>query len=957
MNLPPTSDPSVKKFFIIDSMAMLFRFFYALGGEKNTFKNSKGQPTSALFGVAKFLTQVALDTKPDYLVATSDSKHPTFRHELYPEYKAHRKDMPELLQRQIEGYFRLLDNFKIKLFKQNGFEADDIIGSLVQKFASPQCHCYIVSGDKDFCQLVSEHVFLLNPFQKSFELLGPREVHDKYQLSPDQFIDYLALIGDDSDNIPGCHGIGKVGALKLLQEYKTLDGIYANLEGIRNARTRNALTTHREITYLSKKLATIKTDAPIPPNSLEDFKMSPYHEVFVGGLEEQYAELEFSSLLNVSQQQKKALATEEHPMASPGSVGQPESFSPSSSQNPMANGTRGDRDAQPNTHGQQNQYKLVVDGLSLDMMCEDLATAQELVIDTETTGLSIIGDTPIGICLSRSPGTGYYVPLVPEHTPLNPAVIVARLKPLFESHVPKIGHHLKFDLQMLAQVGLDVKGPFYDTMVMDWLLRPGLGGHSLDDCCERYFQFKKIPTEEIFALTKTSRIGSGTATVKVPLRKLADYGCEDADYTLRLFHYLRSEVNRLGLTDALERVEMPMIPILGKMERHGIAIDRPILSDLSRHLDQLIEERAQQIFTLVGSEFNINSPKQLGEILFERLKIHDELGIKKIKKTKTGYSTDESVLTSLKAHPLPRLLLEYRTVSKLKNTYVDALPKLIHPKTQKVHTTFHQTGTATGRLSSTEPNLQNIPIRSALGQDIRRAFVPSVPGWILISADYSQVELRILAHLAGEEALIAAFRSGEDVHKTTASKIFGVAPSEVDASMRAKAKAINFGIIYGMGPRRLSQETGVPLQQASQFIKKYFESYPGIKGFVDKTIEFSKTHHYVKTITGRRRPIDRNLSPEAMRGNLDNIAVNTPIQGSAADLIKIAMGLIDQEVKAHGLKARMLLQVHDELVFEAPSEERETLTELIIRSMTQAMSLEVPLEVNVGYGPNWLEAH
>jgi DNA polymerase-1 len=940
-------------------MAMLFRFFYALGGEKNTFKNSKGQPTSALFGTAKFLTQVALETKPDYLVATSDSKHPTFRHELYPEYKAHRKDMPELLQRQIQEYFRLLDNFKIKLFKQDGFEADDIIGSLVQKFASPQCHCYIISGDKDFCQLVNEHVFLLNPFQKSFELLGPQEVRQKYQLSPDQFIDYLALIGDDSDNIPGCHGIGKVGALKLLQEYGTLDGIYQNLDEIRNARTRNALTTHRELTYLSKKLATIKTDATITSDSLDDFVMRPYHEVFVGGLEEQYAELEFSSLLNASQNLKKNSDRADMPSTLHGAHESLDRDYDSQSKSPdSATVLESHRSPGPSST-RSHHYKLVVDGISLDLMCEDLASAEELVIDTETTGLSIIGDMPIGICLSRTPGTGYYVPLIPEHTPLNPSVILTRLRPLLLGQALKIGHHLKFDLQMLAQVGLEVQGPFYDTMIMDWLLRPGLGGHGLDDCCYRYFQFKKIPTEEIFALTKTPRGGSssGTATVKVSLEKLAEYGCEDADYTLRLFHYLQGEIERLGLRDALERVEMPVLPILGKMERHGIAIDRHTLSELSHHLDQLIEKRAQEIFTLVGSEFNINSPKQLGEILFERLKIHEELGIKKIKKTKTGYSTDESVLTSLKAHPLPRLLLEYRTVSKLKNTYVDALPKLIHPKTQKVHTTFHQTGTATGRLSSTEPNLQNIPIRSALGQDIRRAFIPSEPGWILISADYSQVELRILAHLAGEEALIAAFRSGEDVHKTTASKIFGVPPSEVDQSMRAKAKAINFGIIYGMGPRRLSQETGVPLQQASQFIKKYFESYPGIKSFVDKTIEFSKTHHYVKTISGRRRPIDRNLSPEALRGNLDNIAVNTPIQGSAADLIKIAMSMIDRGMKDHQLKARLLLQVHDELVFEAPPEEQKTLTELITRSMTQAMSLEVPLEVNVGYGPNWLEAH
>ncbi len=908
-------------------MAMVFRFFHAFGGEQRPFQSSKGFPTGAVYGMAKLLNRIITEMRPDFLVATTDSKEPTFRHEMYPPYKANRKEMPPLIAKQLPEFFKLLSGFQIKMIQQSGLEADDLIGSLVRKFASSDCHCYIISGDKDFCQLVNDQVFLLNPFQKGDEILDIDQVKSKYQINPDQFVDYLALIGDDSDNIPGCHGIGKVGAVKLLQEFATLDGIYENLEKIHNKKSKEALIKSHELTYLSQKLATIKTDAPLPFDKLDDFKAITPDQINHPRLVDQYIELEFQSILRDIKAQ------------------------------PIQESLKSEEISAPKVMLSDDlHYKLVIDTTDLESLCLRLIQAPLIAVDTETTGLSPINDQPIGICLADGPGQAFYIPLLPEHTKIPQDQLRSMVSTVLQASNTKVGHNLKFDLQMLSAWGLSLAGPLMDTMVMDWLLTPGAGGHGLDACCERHLQFKKTPTSSIFDLEEKAT--SHGATLKVPLETLSHYGCEDADYTLRLFHHLLPLIKDQDLTYALEKVEMPMVPILAQMERYGIAIDEAMLSTLSKHLDQLAEERAQEVYQLAGLTFNINSPKQLAEVIFEKLKIHEQLGIQKLKKTKSGYSTDESVLTRLKAHPLPKLILEYRTVTKLKNTYVDALPKLIQEKTHCIHTTYHQTGTATGRLSSSDPNLQNIPIRSSLGQEIRRAFKPSIAGWILVSADYSQVELRILAHLAHETALIEAFRKGEDIHKTTAAKIFGVAPDQVDGSMRSKAKAINFGIIYGMGPMRLAQETGVSMGQAVNFIKKYFESYPGIKIFVDETIQFSKQHHYVKTITGRRRAIDWGQERPGRQGpNLDNIAINSPIQGSAADLIKLAMGRVAYELKEQRLKARMLLQVHDELVFETPPGELETLVSLIQKAMTQAISLDVPLEVNIGHGPNWLEAH
>jgi DNA polymerase-1 len=913
-----------KRIFIVDTMAMAFRSFHAFG--TNQLRNSKGIPTSVVFSSLNFILKLIEDQKPDYLVFASDLKEKTFRHELYDAYKANRSVMPEEMLAQIPYLYEMIDILGAKMLKVPGLEADDLIGSMAVKYAEQGLKCFIVSGDKDFMQLINDNILLFSPQKGGDARIIDREgVSEKFGCTPEQVIDVLAIMGDSSDNVPGVKGVGEKGAQTLIEKYHTLEGIYANLSDIANKRQQTALETGREMAFLSRKLVTIKTDAEIPYD-LDEFSCCLDEIMTSRSLLEFCERLELRAVAariaaNLAKKEGKAAKAVEVAVSA-------------------------DKEHFKN-------YQRITTTAQLDDLISELHAAEVFSFDTETTGLDIIEDRPIGISFSTRSGYGSYVPLLKQHTTMDIEHVLSSLRPVFgQTEKLKVGHNIKFDLQMLRNVGLEVAGPFYDTMIMAHLLDPSSRSNGLDACCLRYLNYTKIALDSLIDKSQPQ------AMLFANIDDLTRYACEDADFTLRLYYHLLPLLQVDELVEVAQKVEMPLIPILACMEQCGIYVDASILEKLSSHLDEAARGLEQKICEEAGEVFNVNSPKQLQYILFEKLKIHEQLGMKKLKKTKSGYSTDVSVLEQLASHTLVANILQYRTVTKLKNTYVDTLPQLICSRTDRIHTSFHQTGTATGRLSSSDPNLQNIPIRSELGREIRQAFRVKDPHTLIISADYSQVELRILAHFAHEKALIEAFKNGEDIHLATAARIFEVDQDQVTKDQRAAAKTINFGIIYGMGATRLARETGMSLANARSFIEKYFHTYPGIQTYIDEAIKSAKEKGYTRTITGRRRPLPEIHSSNRMeQAGAENIATNSPIQGSAADLIKIAMIELDQKIRQSGLNLRMLLQVHDELVFECPKNEIETACALIKQTMESAMSLEAPLVVEVGYGENWLDAH
>ncbi len=909
---------SKQRLFIIDTMAMAFRTFYAI----RSLSTKSGQPVNAIYGSLLFLWGLIEKERPDYLVFATDSKEPTFRHKLYEAYKANRTEMPEDLAAQIAPLFQLFSAMGAPVLKEPGLEADDLIGSLVKQWASPQVHCYIVSGDKDFMQLIGPHVTLYQP-KKGGEraLIEAAGVVEKFGCKPEQVIDILALIGDDSDNVPGVPGIGDKGAAKLIQEFHSLDNIYQNLDKIKNNRQRIGLENNKELAYLSKQLVTIHCEHPLHW-SLNDLRCNMDTAMANPELLNLLEQWEFKTFADKVRKRLQEL--------------------PSSAQL---------SDAQAAAKA-SHHYQLVRTDAELKNFLEIMQTASEFSFDTETTGLDRMDDTPIGASFAIDSGEAFYIPLH-ESQRLQPEAEVKSVlaQVLGRQGVLKVGHNQKFDLQMLSNIGVSVAGPLADTMMASYLIDATARSHSLDECCLRYLSYRKIPTAELLD-------GQGSM-LNAQLDKLCEYACEDADYTLRLYKHLQPKLESMELVSVFETIEMPLVPILARIEQTGIFVDNEILGEISNKLAEQAAGLEKLIYELAGETFNINSPKQLQTILFEKLKIHEELGLKRIKKTKTGYSTDVSVLEQMDAHALPRALLSYRTVTKLKNTYVDSLPQLIHPKTGRLHTHFHQTGTATGRLSSSDPNMQNIPIRSEQGREIRKAFRASRPENVIVSADYSQIELRILAALAGDENLQDAFSQGLDIHTATAAKILSIKADQVTPDQRSQAKAINFGIIYGMGPQRLARQTGVTMKEAKEFIDRYFTNYPRIRSYIEGSIAFAREHEYTKTIVGRRRPLKEinNSSDGAGLANAQNIAVNSPVQGSAADLIKKAMIQVQKKLDESTYHAKMLLQVHDELVFECPRSEVEPVMLLIQTEMEHAMDLGVPLKVEVGFGDNWLEAH
>lgn len=910
-----------KRMFILDAMALAFRNYHAFS--RNPLRTEKGFPTSAIFGTAQFLTKIIQEEKPDLFVVACDSAEKTFRHDLYPEYKANRTEMPTDLSKQLPGIFRLFEALQIPMIRTPGFEADDIVGTLVHQHANENLECFIISGDKDFMQLINPHVKLYSQKQKGeIVVVDEQGVHQKFGCKPDQVIDVLALIGDSSDNVPGVAGIGEKGAATLISKFHSLDGIYDHLEEITNKRQKNGLTDNKEMAYLSKELVTIKTDMDLEL-TLDDFVYQPEAALANEELLGLYEEFEFRNLINNT---KKRIAEK----------------------------TPGENPKEEKPRGQARDYKAITSLNELRSYLNLIMDKPYVAFDTETTGLNVITDEPIGVSLSAKPFEARYIPLCKEHNPeLDYDAFVAELKSFFENEdgPRKIAHNFKYDFQMLKNIGIEVKGQAGDTMLQAFILDSTAPTFGLDGLSESNLGVTKIPTSELIGK-------KGERSMKdVETATITEYACEDADCVLRLFEIFSPSLVNKGLHDLYEDVEVPLAKVIAKMEQAGIFVDGDELAEFSNRLGTEVERLKKIIYEEAGEEFNINSPKQLQVILFEKLKIHEQLEVKRIKKTKSGFSTDVTVLQQLSKHPLPAALLEYRSVYKLKNTYVDTLPQLITPESGRIHTSFHQSGTATGRLSSSNPNLQNIPIRTELGREIRKAF--SAPkGKVIVSADYSQVELRILAHMADDEGLKEAFASGKDIHTATAAKMFKMDIDKVDSDLRSRAKAINYGLIYGMGPQRLARETKVSVAEAKSFIESYFESFPNIQAFIDSAIESATEKGYSTTLLKRRRPIkglDESNGLAAV--NARNMAVNSPIQGSAADLIKLAMLEIDKQLESRQLKARMLLQVHDELVFECEADQAEKVMELVKSCMESAMDLNVPIVADIGKGNNWLEAH
>ncbi len=931
-----------KKLFIIDAMAMAFRNYHAFG--QRPLMTSSGIHTSAVFGSAMFMMKLIEDEKPDLVIVATDSKEKTFRHEIYPQYKANRSEMPQDLADQLPYFFELFSAMGIPVLRQPGMEADDLIGSICKKFARDDMHCFIVSGDKDFMQLINSTVYLYAPKKNEPSLLvGHQGVHDKFGCKPEQVIEVLALIGDTSDNVPGVHGIGDKGAAKLIAEYGSLEGIYGNIEKVSNAKLKNALQADKDNAFLSRELVTIKTDIPL--DVLESEMRLNDDALANEKLLDLFTKLEF-----------RGLTTKIKDKLTGGNRPQSSTISPSSKQEIDTNSNlkndlpnNGSKDKLGSDYILANTAELIL------KVVQQLKDCTTFSFDTETTGLDRTTDVPIGVSVSFKSGSAYYIPLVTNHLTgwVTPDFIKDQLRPIFaDKNKTKIAHNLKFDIQMLSNIDIPVVGPFGDTMLASYVINPLSREHGLDFCALEQLHFKKTPTTALMGPKYQ------TPMIDVPLDDLTAYACEDADIVLRLNDHLLKRLHEENLYEVYATIEVPLAPIIGKMEQTGVYVDADALAEISTKLDRRAKDLEQTIYSEAGETFNINSTKQLQQILFEKLAIHTKLGLTRLKKTKTGYSTDVSVLESMAEHPLPRAILEYRTVTKLKNTYVDTLPQLISQKTGRIHTNFHQTGTATGRLSSSDPNLQNIPIRKDEGREIRKAFSAPSPNRLIVSADYSQIELRLLAHIADDVGLKSAFASGLDIHTATACRIFGVTPDKVTPDLRSNAKAINFGIIYGMGPQRLARETGVSMAEAKSFIEKYFEGFPNIRKYIEQAKAKTRETGYSWTMTGRRRPIPEIHSKERLvMVNGENMAVNSPIQGSAADLIKLAMIEIQHRLDDSGMDAVMLMQVHDELVFECDKSAKDNLIALVRDAMEQAMKLSVPLKVEVGAGSNWLEAH
>lgn len=933
--------PEQKKLFLLDAYALIYRAYYALN--RNPRINSKGLNTSAILGFANTLLEVLTNEKPDYIGVVFDPIGRTFRSEIYPEYKAHREKTPEDISLAIPYIKQLIRAFNIPIILVENFEADDVIGTLAKKAEKENLLTFMMTPDKDFGQLVSENIKMYKPARmgNGAEVWGVKEVCEKFGIErPEQVIDYLGLCGDVSDNIPGISGVGPVAAKKLIEQFGSVESMLENIEEIKNPKLREKVEMAKEKALLSKKLATIDLNVPIDLD-LENLKISSPDDEALKAIT---MELEFRAFATRAIQQP----------ATPTSV-------VASNANTNTEGLQTDLFGAMNVEvetvqsdyktleTQEHNYELVDSPEKRKKLIEILSSCMVFCFDTETTGLDPNIDELVGISFSFGHHTGSYVPLPKVFA--DAEAIVQEFKTVFENkEIGKIGQNMKFDISFLKWYGIEVKGRLFDTMIAHYLLQPDMR-HGMDVLAETYLNYKPLSITELIG-----KKGKDQKNMRdVPLELLKEYASEDADITLQLKDVFEPMLHEAALLDLFNEIEIPLIPVLASMETEGVNLDSDALNSFSTELGTEINKLNDQIQEMAGLQFNVSSPKQLGDVLFLRMKIVD-----KAKKTKSGqYSTGEDVLAKLEnKHPIIRAILDYRSLTKLKSTYVDALPLLVNPRTGRIHTSYNQTVAATGRLSSTNPNLQNIPIRTEKGREIRKAFVPRNADYILLAADYSQIELRIIASLSGDEAMKQAFRDGIDIHTATAAKVYNVAIDEVSKDMRRNAKGVNFGIIYGISAFGLSENIGISRKEAAEIIDNYFTNYPSIKAFMDNTIAFAKKNGYVETIKGRRRYLnDINSANAVVRGFAERNAINAPIQGSSADMIKVAMINIHQRMLEKNMRSKMILQVHDELVFDAHRDEVEELKVMVEREMREAVALDVPIVVDMNTGENWLQAH
>ena len=894
---------------LFDGNALLHRAFHAL--PPLTLRKS-GEMVGAVYGFAQMLLKVINELKPSHYAIAFDMKGPTFRHKLFDQYKAHRPKTPEELVGQLGRVRELVEAFNIPIFELESYEADDLLGTLSHQASDKDVETIIVTGDADAMQLVSPRVKVLYPKpRRAFSdtmLFDEAAVKEKYGVTPEQIADLKGLVGDPSDNIPGVSGIGAKTAVKLIGQFGSIEGIYEHIDKVEPAKLQALLKENEAVARQSKELATIVTRMPVKLK-LDDCRVSQYDRNKVTEL---LRELEFASLL------------------------------------PKLPQVEGEEAGGAAAKPPQGDYKIVNSAADLDKLIKRLTAAKTFAFDTETTGLDPMSAQLVGVSLSAAVGEAYYIPVghvgLDMITQLPREEVIAKLKPIMEDKdLSKLAHNGKYDMAVLAEYGVTVNNLSFDSMVAAYLL--GEKSMGLKALAFGRLAVEMTPIAEL--------IGAGKKQIpmsQVEIARTADYACADADMTLRLAEIFEPELHQQGLWKLFAEVELPLVPVLLHMERNGVALDSGLLGEMSLRLGEQLNRVEKEIYENVGHQFNINSPQQLSQVLFE------ELGLTPARKTKGGYSTGAAVLEELLGvHPIVELILDYRQLSKIKSTYIDALPNLINKKTGRLHTSFNQTRTTTGRLSSSEPNLQNIPVRGELGKEVRRAFI-APEGSQLLSADYSQIDLRALAHLSQDKSLTSAFRHDEDIHSTTAAQVFGVEPSKVTPEMRRVAKTVNFGVIYGMSEYGLEQATGLSREEAAQFIAAYFEKYPGVKQYLESTKEEARKTGYVQTILGRRRAIPEiNAQNRQVREAAERMAINMPVQGTSADIIKVAMINLEREIEKRRLKSQMLLQVHDELIFEVPAAEGKEMKEIVPELMTSAMTLSVPLKAAVKSGPNWGE--
>ena len=922
----------MEKLFLLDAYALIYRAYYAF--IKNPRINSKGFNTSAILGFVNTLEEVLRKENPTHIGIAFDPSGPTFRHEAYEAYKAQREETPEAIRQSVPVIKDIIRAYHIPILEIAGYEADDVIGTLATEAGKRGINTYMMTPDKDYGQLVGEHVFMYRPKygDKDFEVMGVEEVKAKFDIqSPLQVIDMLGLMGDTADNIPGCPGVGEKTAQKLIAQFGSIENLLAHTDELKGAIKKKVEENKEQITF-SKFLATIKTDVPIALD-MEALKREEPDEEELRRLFEM---LEFRSLIDrVIKTEKKAPSS---PAAQPDLFGFFAEEDTADAKNSIL--TR--------LEDLSYDYQLVDNKEEMAILAEKLLAQNFFSLDTETTGIDPITAELVGMSFSFAENQAFYVP-VPANRE-EALTIVNIFKPAFENPDSlKIGQNIKYDLIMLANYGVTLKGKMFDTMIAHYVLQPELR-HGMDYLAEIYLKYETIKIEELIG-AKGKKQGNMRDLAPEAVYK---YACEDADVTLKLKQVLENELEKNGVKKLFEEIEMPLVPVLAYMERNGVRIDTDALKETSRHFTARMNQIEEEVHQLAGMEFNIASPKQVGEVLFDRLKI-----VEKAKKTKTGqYVTSEEVLESLRGkHEIVGKILEHRGLKKLLGTYIDALPQLINPATERIHTSFNQTVTATGRLSSSNPNLQNIPIRNEDGKEIRKAFIPD-EGCEFFSADYSQIELRIMAHLSNDPHMIEAFQKDQDIHAATAAKIYKVKLEEVTREQRSKAKTANFGIIYGISVFGLAERLNVDRKEAKALIDGYFENYPNVKAYMDQSIQEAREKGYIETIFKRKRYLpDINSKNAVVRGYAERNAINAPIQGSAADIIKVAMIRIYQRFQEEGIHSKMILQVHDELNFSVLPEEKEKVQQIVISEMEAAYKMKAPLRADHGWGHNWLEAH